>query len=135
MYDRYGRAHTINFSQSLHSKFAEYVSYCRQGPAKIKAKRTRVPSCEFLSAKFAGKPKIKNKLDDTWAYAVPGFVAVSPGLSKCVHYRRIAVFFGVHFYRQTPGTYLHHTVSTVRLPDPDLLIFLSTCTSTYGFFL
>jgi hypothetical protein len=28
------------------------------------------------------------------------------------------------------GTYLHHTVSMVRLPDPDLLIFPSTCTGT-----
>ena len=25
----------------------------------------------------------------------------------------ITVFFGVHFYGQTPGTYLHHTVSMV----------------------
>ena len=31
---------------------------------------------------------------------------------------------------QTPGTYLHHTVSMVRLPDLDLLIFHSTCTGT-----
>jgi hypothetical protein len=35
-----------------------------------------------------------------------------------------------HFYMQTPGTYLHHTVSMVRLPDLDLLIFHSTCTGT-----
>ena len=63
MYDSCGRSQTINFSQSLHLKFAEYVSYCRQGLSRIKAKRTkfstRVPLCEFLSAKFAGKPKIK----------------------------------------------------------------------------
>ena len=31
---------------------------------------------------------------------------------------------------QTPGTYLHHTVSMVRLPNLDLLIFHSTCTGT-----
>jgi hypothetical protein len=31
---------------------------------------------------------------------------------------------------QTPGTYLHHTVSMVRLPDLDLLIFHGTCTGT-----
>jgi hypothetical protein len=32
-------------------------------------------------------------------------------------------FFLVNFCKQTPGTYLHHTVSMVRSPDPDLLIF------------
>ena len=38
----------------------------------------------------------------------------------------------MHFYRQTPGTYLHHTctVSMVGLPDPLLLIFPSICTGT-----
>ena len=42
----------------------------------------------------------------------------------------IAVFFRVHFYRRTPGTYLHHTVSVVGLPDHVLLIFPITCTDT-----
>ena len=30
----------------------------------------------------------------------------------------IAVFFGVHFYRQTPRTCLHHTVLLVGVTDP-----------------
>ena len=44
-------------------------------------------------------------------------------------YRESKQFFsGVNFCMQTPGTYLHHTVSMVGLPDPVLLIFPSTCT-------
>ena len=90
MYDRCGRAHTIKFSQSLHLKFAEYVSYCRQDLARIKAKRTctRVPLCEFLSAKFAGKPKIKKTRRRLGA---PEFVTVS----KFVHYRRVCFLLRV----------------------------------------
>ena len=42
----------------------------------------------------------------------------------------IAVFFSVNFCMQTPGSYLHHTVPMVGLPDPDLSIFPSTCTGT-----
>jgi hypothetical protein len=37
-----------------------------------------------------------------------------------IDYRRvflIAVFFGVHFYRQTQGTDLHHTVLLVGVTD------------------
>ena len=40
----------------------------------------------------------------------------------------LRIFFGVNFCMQTPGTYLHHTVSMVGLPDPVLLIFPTTCT-------
>ena len=29
-------------------------------------------------------------------------------------------FFGVHFYVQTLGTYLHHTVSMVGVTDPGI---------------
>jgi hypothetical protein len=29
-------------------------------------------------------------------------------------------FFGVYFYRQTPGTYLHHTVMLVGFTDPGI---------------
>jgi hypothetical protein len=29
-------------------------------------------------------------------------------------------FFGVHFYRQTPGTYLHHTILLVGVTDPGI---------------
>jgi hypothetical protein len=52
---------------------------------------------------------------------------------KCpIPYRRVffdrGFFLSVHFCMQTPGTYLHHTVSMVGLPDPALLIFPSTCT-------
>ena len=39
-------------------------------------------------------------------------------------------FFGVNFCGQNPGTYLHHTVSVVRLPDTVILIFPSTCNDT-----
>jgi hypothetical protein len=39
-------------------------------------------------------------------------------------------FFRGELLRQTPGTYLHHTVSMVRLPDSVLLIFPSTGTDT-----
>jgi hypothetical protein len=42
---------------------------------------------------------------------------------------RLWFFLGVHFYRQNPGTYLHHTVSMVGLPDSVLLIFPGTCTA------
>ena len=42
-------------------------------------------------------------------------------LSITVTFFFIAIFFGVHFYGQTPGTYLHHTVSMVELPDTAIL--------------
>jgi hypothetical protein len=48
-------------------------------------------------------------------------------LSITVEFFFIAVFLEVNFYGRSPGTDLHHTVSMVRLPDPDLLIFPSTC--------
>ena len=40
-----------------------------------------------------------------------------------IDYRRvflIAVFFRVHFYRQTPGSDLHHTVLLVGVTDPGI---------------
>jgi hypothetical protein len=39
-------------------------------------------------------------------------------LSGTVELFLIAVFFGVHFYWQTPGTCLHHTVLLVGVTDP-----------------
>ena len=33
---------------------------------------------------------------------------------------RLRFFFGVHFYGQTPGTRLHHTVLLVRVTDPGI---------------
>jgi hypothetical protein len=42
----------------------------------------------------------------------------SNSLSLTVEFFSIAVFFGVHFYRQTPGTCLHHTVLLVGVTDP-----------------
>jgi hypothetical protein len=34
---------------------------------------------------------------------------------------RLRFFFGVHFYEQTPGTDLHHTVLLVGVTDPAFL--------------
>ena len=42
----------------------------------------------------------------------------SNSLSDTVELFLIAVFFGVHFYQQTPGTCLHHTVLLVGVTDP-----------------
>jgi hypothetical protein len=43
------------------------------------------------------------------------------GINFPIDYRRFFFdcgFFGVHFYGQTPGIYLHHTVSMVGVTDP-----------------
>ena len=46
------------------------------------------------------------------------------GIKFPIDYRRvfflIVVFFGVHFYGQTPVIYLHYTVSMVRVTDPEI---------------
>jgi hypothetical protein len=48
------------------------------------------------------------------------FKRESNSLLNTVEFFLIAVFFGVHFYGQTLGTYLHHTVSMVGVTDPGI---------------